>query len=168
VTSRLLLTLGTLGLAAAVYALMLRSWRRRQGRQADLPAPPAPTGTARVLVAGVPGLFVGTTGADDWLDRIAVHRLSDRAGGELSVGDDGAHIARDGLPELFVPLAALEGVTVETALAGKVVSTGMLVLTWRLGRRRLASAFRADDPADHARLHDCLTALIPPTPLEAA
>ena len=169
-TSRILLTLGTLLVAGAAYALMLRGWRARGRRQADLPAPPVATGTAPLLVAGVPGLFVGTTGADHWLDRIAVHGLSHRASGEMAVAADGAHIARDGVPPLFVPVEALEAVTVETALAGKVVSTGMLVLTWRLGPRRLASGFRADDPSDHARLREALIGLLPtdPKPLEAA
>ncbi|MGB8651568.1 MAG: transporter [Mycobacteriales bacterium] len=160
-TSRTWLTAGTLLLAGVVYLLMLKGWRSRQRRQADVPAPPLPTGRGRVVVAGVSGLFVGTTDAADWLDRMAVHRLSDRASGDLTVADDGVHIVRDELPELFVPLGSIEDVTIETALAGKVVSSGMLVLTWRLGARTLASAFRADDPAAHPRLRDAITALLP-------
>lgn len=160
-SSRILLTLGTLLLAAGGYALMLKGWRSRQRRQSDLPPPPAPLGSARVQVAGVPGMFVGTTSATDWLDRIAVHHLSDRASGELSLADDGVHVVRDGLPELFLPLDRIEAATVETSLAGKVVSSGMLVVTWRLGARTLASAFRADDPAAHPRLRDAITALLP-------
>lgn len=160
-TSRVLLTLATLGLAVGGYALMLRGWRRRSRAQAGLPAPAQPSGDAGPVVSAVRGLFVGTVGADHWLDRIAVHRLSDRARGALRVDDDGVHVTRDQLPELFVPLGALEAVGVEKALAGKVVSSGLLVLTWRLGDRSLASAFRADDPADHGRLRDTLTALLP-------
>ena len=158
---RLLLTLATLALAGGSYLLMLKGWRSRQRRQADVPPPPVPSGAAEVLVPAVPGLFVGTTSAGDWLDRIAVHHLSDRARAELVVARDGVHLEREGLPELFVPLADLEHVSVEEALAGKVVSGGMLVLTWRLGARRVASAFRADDRAAHVALRDALSALLP-------
>jgi hypothetical protein len=175
VTSRIALTAGTLLFAAVFYALMLKGWRGRQRRQADLPEPPVATGTARVVVPRVPGLFVGTTSATDWLDRIAVHRLSDRASGALLLAEDGVHVERDGLPELFVPWAAVEGVSLEQALAGKIVSGGMLVVTWRLGARTLASAFRATDHAAHARLRDAITAMLPtdaapdhPNPLEAS
>ncbi|MCW2671699.1 MAG: hypothetical protein JWP14_288 [Frankiales bacterium] len=158
---RLLLTLGTLAFCSVGYALMARGWRSRLRRQADVPSPAVSDGAARVLVDWVPGLFVGTTAAGDWLDRIAVHQLSDRATGELCLAEDGVHVIRDGLPEVFVPRADLRGATVEQSLAGKIVSTGMLVLTWRLGDRELASAFRADDPAAHVRLRTALAALVP-------
>ncbi|MDP9183518.1 MAG: hypothetical protein M3P04_12175, partial [Actinomycetota bacterium] len=70
----------------------------------------------------------------------------------------GVHLARTALPELFVPWGSIESVDVESALGGKVVSTGMLLLTWDLGERRLRSAFRADQRADHPRLLDAITA----------
>ncbi len=158
---RLLLTLGTLAFAAIVYALMLKGWRSRQRRQADLPAPPVATPGAARVAGPFAGLYVGTTGAQHWMDRIAVHQLSDRATGTAAVAGDGLHLLRDDLPEVFVPCAATRSVTIETSLAGKVVSTGMLVVTWQLGDREVATAFRADDPADHARLRDALTALLP-------
>ena len=158
---RVLLTLGTLLFAGVFYALMLKGWRNRQRRQADLPEPPRASGGGRVVVAGVPGLFVGTTSAGDWLDRIAVHHLSDRATGELVVADDVVHVDREGLPELFLPFTSITEVTIEQSLAGKVVSGGMLVVTWRLGARTLASAFRATDSVAHARLRDAITSLLP-------
>jgi hypothetical protein len=158
---RVLLTLATFAFAGGVYLLMLKGWRARQRRQADVPVPPVSTGGGETLVPAVPGLYVGTTSATDWLDRIAVHHLADRARADLVVATDGVHVERDGLPELYVPLADLEAVTVEESLAGKVVSGGMLVLTWRLGARRVASAFRADDRAAHVALRDALSALLP-------
>jgi hypothetical protein len=155
---RLLLTLGTLGLPVVVYAAMLRGWRNRQRRQADVPVPPVAAGVTGAVLGPVPGLFVGTTDADHWLNRIAVHHLSDRAAGELTVAEDGVHVSRPALPDLFVPWGSIEAVDVETALAGKVVSTGMLLFTWVLGERRLRTAFRADDRADHARVRDSINA----------
>ena len=157
---RLLLTLGTLALAFLAYAGMLKGWRSRERRQSDLPVPAVATGTAALLAGPVPGLFVGTTGADSWLDRVAVHHLSDRAAAEASVATDGVHVARAGLPELFVPWSDLERADVETALGGKVVSTGMLVITWRLGDRRLRTAFRADDGDAHALLLNAISTTV--------
>jgi hypothetical protein len=159
--TRLLLTLGTLALALAVYALMRKGWRGRVRRQADLPEPPVPTGHATVLAGPVPGLLVGTTFAEDWLDRVAAHHLSDRATGSLSVAEDGVHVQREPLPELFLPWGSLDSADVETGLGGKVVRTGMLLLTWRLGGRTLRSGFRADDHAQHRRLADAVRAHLP-------
>lgn len=158
---RLILTLGTLAFAAVVYAAMLKGWRGRQRRQSDLPAPALPGTETTVLSGPVDGLFVGTTGADHWLDRVAVHHLSDRAAATLAVAEDGVHVERSGLPELFVPWGSIVGVDLETALGGKVVSTGMLLLTWRLGERVLRTAFRADDRAQHAALLDAISARLP-------
>jgi hypothetical protein len=160
---RLLLTLGTLAFAGVVYALMLKGWRGRQRRQADLPPTAVSTAAAAALAGPVSGLFVGTTSADHWLDRIAVHHLSDRAAATMLVAEDGVHVERPALPELFLPWGSIEAVDVETALGGKVVSTGMLLITWRLGGRLLRSAFRADDRADHAVLLDAITTTVETT-----
>lgn len=154
---RLLLTLGTLALALACYGLMLRGWRRRQRRQADLPAPPVPTPGAALLGEPVPGLFVGTTGAEHWLDRVAVHGLSDRLPGSLVLAEDGVRVGREGRPDLLLPWGDLRSAEVETALGGRVVSTGMLLLTWQLGPRVVRSGFRADDPAHHDVLRTAIT-----------
>ena len=151
---RLLLTLGTLAFAGGCWLLMLRGWRSRQLRQADVPAPAV--APARGDGLEVTGLFVGTTSAADWIDRLAVHHLSDRGQGSLVVEDSGVRVVRPGLDDLWVPRSDLVAASVEQSLAGKVVRTGLLVVTWRLGDREVASGFRADDPADHARV---LTAL---------
>ena len=147
-------TVATLAFAAGVAALMWKGWRGRQRRQGDLPPPQtdAPEGAA-VVVGATPGLFVGTTTAGDWLDRIAVHALSDRAAGWLTVTDAGVRIEREALPDLFLPYDALLAAEPGDALAGKVVGRdGLLLLTWRLGARTLQSGFRAADHAQHPRL----------------
>ena len=151
---RAALTAAMLLVVAALYLLMLKGWRARQRRQSDLPAPPRPPAVAgRVLVDAVPGLFVGTTFADDWLDRVAVHDLAHRSAGFLLVDTDGVHVEREGQVELFLPFADIDDVQVGDALAGKVVGReGLLLVDWRLGDRRLTSGFRADDHGAHARL----------------
>ena len=160
---RLLLVAGTFAFVAGCYALMLRGWRTRQRRQADLPAPPAaPSVAAPVVVEPVPGLFVGTTSAADWLDRIAVHSLADRASARLTVATDGVHVVREGLPELFLPVSSLRSAGEGDALAGKVIGKGgMVLVAWELGDRELISGFRADDHTAHPHLVEAISSLLP-------
>lgn len=162
-SDRVLLTLGVVALVLGLYALMFKGWRARQRRQGDLPPPPvAPQQPADIVLGAVPGLFVGTTFAGDWLDRVAVHDLAHRAAGWLSVAVDGVHIEREGLPELYLPLTCLDGARLGQALAGKVMTgDGMVLLDWRLGARQLTSGFRADDHDAHTRLLDAVHALLP-------
>lgn len=162
-TGRLLLTLGTLLFAAVVHLLMWRGWRGRQRRQGDLPPPPAaPADRGRVLVGGVPGLFVGTTTEHSWLDRVAVHSLSDRAVGWLLLTDRGIVVEREGLDDLYLPWDAVQGAAPGDALAGKVMGRdGLLVITWRLGAHTLQSGFRADDHSAHPRLADAIASRLP-------
>ena len=157
---RAVYTLATLALVAGLCLLMLKGWRNRQRRQADLPAPAsAPSTPAEPLLPPVPGLFVGTATPGDWLDRIAVHGLSDRGSGWLTVTEQGVTIERDGLPDLHLPIDAVRSAAPGTALAGKVVGTdGLLLVDWQLGDRLLTSGFRADDHDQHRRLADAITA----------
>ena len=160
---RVLLTLATLAFAAGIALLMLRGWRSRQRRQADLPAPPAvPADPGPVVVGAVPGLFVGTTSEGDWLDRIAVHGLSDRSAGWLSVHEGGVLVEREGRDDLYLPYPVVLDVGLGDALAGKVVGRdGIMLITWQLGPRRLVSGFRADDHATHPRLAAAVRAQLP-------
>ena len=162
---RALYTLLTLAAVIGLYLLMLKGWRSRQRRQSDLPPPPpAPAVRGEVLVAAVPGLFIGTTFRDDWLDRVAVHDLAHRASGWLVVATDGVHVERDGLSDLYLPYGLIDAAAPGDALAGKFVGKdGLLLVDWRLGSRRVTSAFRAEDHAQHARLADAITSQLTPT-----
>jgi len=164
---RLLLTLATLAFASIGYLLMLKGWRGRQRRQGDLPPPPAvPEDPGPVLVGAVAGLFVGTTSDQSWLDRIAVHGLSDRSAGWLTVHGSGVVIEREGVPDLYLPYDVLVQVGTADAVAGRMVGRdGLLALSWRLGGRTLISGFRADDHGVYPRVVDAVRAHLP---LEAA
>lgn len=157
---RVLLTLATLAFAVGVTLLMLRGWRSRQRRQAYLPPPPRPPAVmGELLVGPVPGLFIGTTFADDWLDRVAVHGLAHRAAGAVSIGSDGVRFDRAGCAPLYLQFDAVLAAELGEALAGKVIGRGgMLLVDWRLGDRVLTSGFRADDHDEHRRLRDAITA----------
>jgi hypothetical protein len=163
VSQRLELVLALLGFLLFLYLLMLKGWRGRQRRQGFLPAPPEPPQQpGQVLVGAVPGVFVGTTFAGRWLDRVAVHGLSNRSNAWLSIATDGVHVEREGEPELYLPFPALDDAAPGDALAGKVMGPGgLLVLTWRLGGSVLTSAFRADDHSQHARLADAVRTHLP-------
>ncbi len=160
---RALYTLATLGIVVLLYLLMLKGWRSRQRRQGDLPPPPqAPAQRGDVLVGATPGLFVGTTFAGDWLDRVAVHDLAHRAAGWLVVATDGVHVEREGLPDLYLPYRDVSAATTGDGHAGKVVGKdGLLLVDWRLGDRLLTSAFRADDHDAHRRLAAAITSQLP-------
>ena len=162
-TDRVLLTVATLLVAVGFSLLMLRGWRSRQRRQSDLPPPPpVPTDPGSVVVGAVPGLFVGTTTEHDWLDRIAVHDLSHRAAGWITVRSTGVVVEREGLADLHLPYDVLLDAGTTDALAGKVVGRdGLLVLTWQLGARTLRTGFRADDHSAHRRLADAVRAHLP-------
>ena len=162
-TDRLLLTVATIAFAVGVCLLMRRGWRSRQRRQADLPPPPvAPDAPGPLVVSAVAGLFVGTTFAGDWLDRVAVHGLSTRAPAWLSVRSDGVLVERDGTDPLWLPYGSVRSAATGEALAGKVVGQGgLLLVDWVLGDRTLTSGFRADDHAEHRRLAAAITAHLP-------
>ncbi len=159
---RLALTLGTLGAVAVLYALMLKGWRGRVRRQGDLPAPPpVPDVLPDVVLGALPGLFVGTTFADDWLDRVAVHGLAHRAAGWLTLTTQGVRLEREGQPDLWLSHDLLDRAEVGQALAGKVIGRdGLLLLDWRLGGRLLTSGFRADDHSTHQRVADAVNAAL--------
>jgi hypothetical protein len=165
-TDRVLLTTGVLLAVALLWLLMLKGWRGRVRRQGDLPPPPQPPQVrGDVVVPATPGLFVGTTFADDWLDRVAVHDLAHRAAGWIRLDTTGVTVEREGLPDLFLPYADVERASLGDALAGKVIGKdGMVLLDWRLGSRVLTSGFRADDHGAHRRHVDAVNAQLPVRP----
>jgi hypothetical protein len=163
INDRVLLTSAVLLAVVLLWLLMLKGWRGRVRRQGDLPPPPAPPAVpGEVVVPATPGLFVGTTFADDWLDRVAVHDLAHRAAGWIRLDTAGVTVEREGLPDLHLPYDVVERASLGDALAGKVIGRGgMVLLDWRLGSRLLTSGFRADDHGAHRRLVDAVNAHLP-------
>lgn len=153
-----------LALVAAVFAIialvlwaMRRGWRSRQQRQADIP-PPVALDDAPVPIEqgfGVPGLYVGTSMAGDWLNRVAVYGLGVRSRAEIYATMQGVAIVRDGAPSFFIPRADIVGVRVDRGVAGTVrAKDSVIVVTWRLGPVDVDTGFRADEGAGHRTLLD--------------
>ncbi len=151
--------LGTLLVLAAGYFGMYRGWRNRQARQADLaPLPTAPDDTTR----GVEGVYVTTTSAGDWMDRIAVHELGVRATADLAVSEAGLIFHRQGAADVFIPADHLTGVRTDRGIAGKVTAekSGLVVVTWTHDGRELDTGFRPRRKADTAALTASISTLI--------
>ncbi|TWD84826.1 hypothetical protein FB561_6022 [Kribbella amoyensis] len=151
---------GTLLIIAVAYFGMYRGWRNRQHRQsglAPLPAVPA-TGTLR----GIEGVYVATTTAGDWMDRIAVHELGVRSTADLAVSDAGLTFHRQGAADVFIPADHLTGVRTDRGIAGKVTAeaSGLVVVSWRHDGRELDTGFRPRRKADTAPLTESIATLI--------
>jgi hypothetical protein len=150
---------GTLLVLAAAYYGMYRGWRNRQSRQADLaPLPAVPEEKIR----GVEGVYVATTTAGDWMDRIAVHELGVRSTADLAVSEAGLIFHRQGAADVFIPADHLTGVRTDRGIAGKVTAerSGLVVVTWNHDGRSLDTGFRPRRKADTAALTESISTLI--------
>ncbi|NUR99072.1 MAG: hypothetical protein HOV67_27920, partial [Kribbellaceae bacterium] len=106
--------LGTLLILAAGYFGMYRGWRNRQSRQADLA--PLPTAPDNDDTRGIEGVYVATTTAGDWMDRIAVHELGVRSIADLAVSADGLIFHRQGAADVFIPADHLTAVRTDQGI----------------------------------------------------
>lgn len=127
-----------------LWGAMYLGWRARERRQADvdeLPAPPRFVGTE--LLRETDATYVSTTSEGDWLDRIVARGLGVRSAATVRASRSGVLVARQGAPMLWIPAHDLEGVRLERGMAGKYVgSEGLVVITWRLGDRRVDTGLR--------------------------
>ena len=140
---------GLVLLVVLVYWLMRQGWKWRGVLQSDLPAlPPAPDDPGPALLTAK-GRYHGTTTAGNWLDRIVAHGLGDCSLVELTLTEQGLRAHRPGTDDLWIPAAALTGARTDSAIAGKVIPSGLLVVSWAHGGVRLDSGFRADHPGVH-------------------
>ena len=165
-TRALLVVICVVLFALAIAGLRL-GWRRRAARQSGLVLPaglPASLGAA--LLPALDGLYVGTTYATSWQDRVVAGGLGARAAASLQLHDRGAVIDRQGADAIFIPRHDLVGARLEPALAGKVVGAGgLLVIRWRTGSGsetvELDTGFRADDKSQYPRWVSVINELQP-------
>lgn len=136
---------------------MLRGWRGRAERQTELigTLPRMPDLVGSAVIAPTRGLYVGSTLAPNWLERVAAGDLGYRSKAVLTRYPEGILLERSGASPIWIPKESLIGVRAERALAGKVIPGartdaeapgGILVLRWRLpSGTEIDTGFRGDD-----------------------
>lgn len=138
-------------LIGVVIRRMLGGWRHRAERQAEMigALPPLPDLLNPAVIAPTRGLYIGSTFAPGWLERVNVGDLGYRCKAVLTRYPEGILLERSGASEIFVPDGAITGLRVENALAGKV-GPDILVIRWRLpSGTEIDTGFRGDDRRDY-------------------
>lgn len=145
--TRLLLVLATVAVFALAMWGMRRGWLARGRRQGDLEAPPAaPADLGAPMLEPLAGLYVGSTMAGSWQDRIVAGGLGVRADATAGLYGKGVVIERQGSEPVFIPAGSILEASLAPGLAGKVVGAGgLLVIRWQLGGEQIDTGLRADD-----------------------
>jgi len=154
-------------LVFVVIRAVMRGWLRRARRQAELigklPALPDTVGPA--IVTATSGLYVGSTLAPSWLDRVVVGDLGFRAKAVMTRYPEGIMLQRSGARPIWIPDESITAIRAERGLAGKVVlgggsaairgkaptHEGILAIRWRLpSGTEIDTGFRGDDRRKYA------------------
>ncbi len=158
-------------LVVVAFWAMREGWRRRERRSTQtvpaVPAAPGDLGSPRT--ESLEAVYVSSTTAGDWLDRVNAHDLGVRSAAQVQVFDAGVVVRRTGAADVFVPAKQLRGVGTASGMAGKFLGRdGLVVLTWVPDAEAGAAALldtglllrhRADLP----RLLDAVRTLVPTT-----
>jgi hypothetical protein len=140
---------------AVLMQLMIRGWRRRAERQAEMigTLPPLPDTVGAAIIPATKGLYVGSTLAPHWNDRVAVGDLGYRAKAVLTRYPEGIMLQRTGAGPIWIPNEAITAIRTERGVAGKVVAEGgVLAIRWRLpSGTEIDTGFRADNRAEYDR-----------------
>jgi hypothetical protein len=142
-------------LVAFLIRQMMRGWLHRAQRQAQLigTLPPLPDSVGPALIPATKGLYVGSTLAPSWLDRIAVGDLGYRAKAVLTRYPEGIMLQRNGAGPIWIPDDAIAAIRTEKGIAGKAMThEGILAIRWRLPSGvEIDTGFRADDRREYDR-----------------
>jgi hypothetical protein len=154
--------LATLGLVLLVliglFALMWRGWSGRGARQAAAVGeiPSSPEQLTELDYGPVRGVYVGSTLAPNWTDRVAVGDWGFRAVVNISRYRDGYLIERARGNPMWIADSSVVQVRRADKAAGKVIpGNGLLVIRWELPTGTVIdSGFRADDKKTYRKLID--------------
>lgn len=142
-------------LAGFAIRQMLKGWMHRVQRQAGavglLPALPDTVGPA--IVSATKGLYVGSTLAPSWQDRIAVGSLGFRSKAVMTRYPEGIMLQLTGGSPIWIPDESITAIRTERAIAGKVLTyDGILAIRWRLpSGTGIDTGFRSDDRRELAK-----------------
>lgn len=166
--TRIALTAGVLAIWSLGVWGMWRGWRGRIARTALPILPAAPELPGADVVVPLVGVYLGTTYAGAWLERVAASRLGEPSSGWLRVFPTGLLVRRPSYDDLFLPAGALLSVRTDTAHAGRVIAhDGLLVVGWRHGGQLLETGFRGNDRSRHAAVVAAVSELIAAQPVSA-
>jgi hypothetical protein len=130
---------------------MYVGWRRKARSQSVQvpPFPAIPEDLGDVLLEST-GVYVATTFAGEWQNRVVTRGAGLRTGAVLRLHESGVAVERGGAPDFWIPRDAVTGVRRDSKIAGKVMGTdALLVLTWRAGETEVDTGFRGDDLDDY-------------------
>ncbi|MEO9328561.1 PH-like domain-containing protein [Gordonia aurantiaca] len=133
----------------AMFYLLIRGPKTKAAAQADLigELPRVPADLGAELRGPDTGLYVGSTVAPSWQNRVVVGDISDRAAATITEFAAGILIARQGASDIWIPRESIIQVRTDRGLAGKVMGAdGLLVIRWVLPTgTAIDSGLRADD-----------------------
>jgi hypothetical protein len=136
-------------LIAVLIRQMMRGWLRRAQRQAEMigTLPPLPETVGPAIVPATRGLYVGSTIAPSWQDRIAVGDLGFRSKAVLTRYPEGVMVQRTGASPIWIPDDAITAIRTERGIAGKALTyDGILAIRWKLpSGTEIDTGFRSDD-----------------------
>ena len=128
---------------------MLRGWLHRAQRQVELigALPPLPDTVGSAIIPATKGLYVGSTIAPSWQDRIAVGDLGFRSKAVLTRYPEGIMLQRSGTGPIWIPEESITAIRTERGIAGKALThDGILAIRWRLpSGTEIDTGFRGDD-----------------------
>ncbi|BCI53039.1 transporter [Mycolicibacterium litorale] len=134
---------------------MMRGWRRRAERQVELigTLPPLPDTVGPPLIPGMKGVYVGSTLAPNWHDRVVVGDLGYRTKAVLTRYPEGIMLQRSGAGPIWIPEESVTAIRTERGMVGKALThEGILAIRWRLpSGTEIDTGFRGDDRTKYDR-----------------
>jgi hypothetical protein len=128
---------------------VLRGWLHRAQRQAEMigTLPPLPDTVGPAIVPATKGLYVGSTIAPSWQNRIAVGDLGFRSKAVLTRYPEGIMVQRSGAGPIWIPDESITAIRTERGIAGKALTyDGILAIRWKLpSGTEIDTGFRGDD-----------------------
>ena len=154
----------TLLVLAVVFALMLRSWRRRTRRDHELPISDDALTLGRPLWSGTVG-YLATTPVERPLDRLTPPGLAFRGEAELTVAPEGIRLKVRREPAITVAAHRLRGAQpVSWTIDRGVGPDGLLAIVWVTSGDDpvlVHSVLRVQDHTRRAQLSAALTEVSP-------
>lgn len=149
----LVIALGAFLVWLILVTAVVRGWRHRGRRQEELVGtlPTAPAELGAPLRGPHTGLYVGSTLAPSWQNRVAVRDIGDRATAQITGYRAGILLERSGASTIWIPEESIVAVRTERGLAGKAMSRdGVLVVRWNLpSGTQIDTGLRADDKTSY-------------------